>query len=351
MTQWALPTSDVLNEWSSGGWAEIDEASPGSDSDFAYTIDNPVPTPGNSGYLEVHLSDETDPEVDTGHIVRFRSALIDGGVLASSAGTGCDLDVILWQGATNRATAFLNLDLTGETAWTPHSYALSGGEADSITDYTDLRLSFDADGGGGSPANRRGAGISWAALELPDAPSTDRAAQVSAYELETPNAARQAMVSAYELETTDAARQAQVSAYELETTDPAAQAQVSAYELEVPNLLTRAQISAYEFEVPVATDRRAQVSAVELETPNAARQAMVAAFELETTDAARRAMAAAFELEVPGTETRAQISAFELETPSLGGAGYGLTFPVAYSCTGSCAWPCTDRNMHQKRPI
>jgi len=163
MAQFARPTSDVTNAWASGGWAEIDEVTP-SDSDFAYTIDNP-----NSN-LEVHLGDPTDPTVHTGHVVKWRHVLIDGGVAASSAGTGCDLTVTLVQGATSIASkALIALDTV--TSWTEDSFTLTTGEAANITDYTDLRLRFAAKGGGGAPGDRRGAGVSWAVLEVPDATS------------------------------------------------------------------------------------------------------------------------------------------------------------------------------------
>lgn len=169
MAQNVYPTSDVQNNWASGGFGDIDEGATPSDSDFTYTVDNPIPGTGNSGWLEVHIGDPDTPEFDTGHIVRWRHALIDGGVVASSDGTGCDITVSLVQGTTVIASKFLALD--GVWSWTADSFTLTTGEAANITDYPNLRIRFDADGGAGSPGNRRGAGISWAELETGDAPT------------------------------------------------------------------------------------------------------------------------------------------------------------------------------------
>ncbi len=199
MAQFGYPISDVTNEWSCGGWADLDDASPGSDTDHAYTADNP-----SADVLECALTASLgDPISDAGHIMRWRHVLIDGGVVASSAGTGCDLTTQLIQTTTViGGKSAVALDTV--TAWAADTYTLSAGEADAITDYTDLRIRWTADGGGGSPANRRGAGVSWFELELPNIDNT-RAAHVTAFELEAENAARQAHVTAFELEAENAA--------------------------------------------------------------------------------------------------------------------------------------------------
>ncbi len=310
MVQVVRPTSDVTNEWSSGGFGEIDET-PFSDSDFAYSIDKPT-----DDVLEVHLGDPTDPAVNTGHIFRYRWATVDGGVL-SGDGTSVTQAYVLVQGTTLITGATANQHTTNSATFSAVSVTLTGTEADAITDYTDLRLRITASGGGGSPTDRRGAACSFAEFEVPDAASSDRQAQVSAFELETTDPGTQAQVSAFELETTDPATQAQVSAFELETTDPGTQAQVSAFEFEVPGTATQCQISAFELEAPDA-DRRCQVSAFELETTDPGTQAQVSAFELETEDEPRQAQVSAFELEVPNAQTKCQVSAFELETTDPG---------------------------------
>jgi hypothetical protein len=303
VSQNVYPTSDVQNNWNPDpAYAEIDEGATPIDSDFAYTDDNPTPGTGNSGWLEVHIGDPTDPEVSTGHVVRWRHVLIDGGALATTDGTGCDLDVSLVQGTTVIASK-INIALDGIYSWTADSFTLSAGEADAIgTDYSDLRIRFDADGGGGSPASRRGAGVSWAELEVPDAPSTDRQAVVTAFELEVPTAPRKAIVTAFEFEIPNADRKAVVTAFEFEVPTAPRQAIVTAFELEVPTAPRKAIVTAFELETEVA-GRQAIVTAFELETEDAPvgdRQAIITAFELETEDAPRQAVVTAFELE---TET------------------------------------------------
>ena len=171
MAQNVYPTSDVTNNWASGGFGDIDEGATPSDADFAYTQDNPAV--GGSGLFEVHVGDPTDPNTHTGHVVRWRHVLIDGGVVAGSAGSGCDVTVYLFQGVTEIGNSGL-LALDAVLSWTDASFSLTEGEAGNITDYTDLRIRWDVAGGGGSPANRRGAGVSWAEVEVPDVVASTR---------------------------------------------------------------------------------------------------------------------------------------------------------------------------------
>jgi hypothetical protein len=168
MAQNVYPTTEVTNVWASGGGSggvgDIDEGATPNDSDWCNSKDNPD---AGTDIFEVHLGDPSDPNDHTGHVMRWHHALIDGNVLASSDGTGCTLNVYLYEGATLRASK-TGISLAGVYSFTADSYTLSSGEAATISDYTDLRLRFTATGGGGSPTNRRGAGISWAELEVPD---------------------------------------------------------------------------------------------------------------------------------------------------------------------------------------
>ena len=164
--QYLRPVGD--NAGWNGSYTAIDETS-ASDSDFIYTIDNP-----NQGVdIELTNTGITDPVSSSGHIVRWRKALIDGGSVASSAGTGCDLDVEIWQGVPDVGTLIkvIRLDdiLDSDTSWTADSYTLSASEADAITDYNDLYIHFHGKGGGGAPSNRRGGGISWLEVQIPEA--------------------------------------------------------------------------------------------------------------------------------------------------------------------------------------
>lgn len=75
-------------------------------------------------------------------------------------------------------------------------------------------------------------------------------------------------------------------------------ARISAFELEVPDAPRRARVSAFELEVPTSP-RRVRVSAFELEVPTAPRRVRVSAFEFETVDAPRQVRVSAFELQAP----------------------------------------------------
>ncbi len=162
MAQLVYPTSDASNDFASGGFGDIDEGGTPDDGDFANSGDAADET------LEVHIGDPTDPTSSTGHIVRWRHALIDGGVLAADAGAGADITVSLVENVTVRASKG-PIALDAVLAWTEDSFTLSGAEADAISDYTDLRIRFFGEGGGGAPAGRRGVGVSWAEFEVPDA--------------------------------------------------------------------------------------------------------------------------------------------------------------------------------------
>lgn len=102
-------------------YAMLDE---GTASDADYIVSS------TASSCEMRVATGTDPAVSTGHILRYR--LLDG--------TGA-VAVALKQGSTTIAS------------WGPHTLTgvaqdfeqtLSGGEADSITDYSDLRVVFTA---------------------------------------------------------------------------------------------------------------------------------------------------------------------------------------------------------------
>lgn len=169
MAQYLRPIAFDSSAWN-GAYTDIDETS-ASDSDFVYTDDNP----NDALNIELTNTGIGDPGVGTGHIIRWRKVLIDGGSVAGSAGTGCDLDVELWQGLVDVGTLIKAIRvgdvLDADLSWTADSYTLSETEANNITDYNDLHFHFHGKGGGGSPANRRGAGISWMEMEIPDEPA------------------------------------------------------------------------------------------------------------------------------------------------------------------------------------
>lgn len=128
LNQYLEPSSDVsAGTWtpSEGAtlWGTIDEAS-AAEIDYNRTND---PAGGN---FTVALQAGSDPYVSTGHIVRY--------VIAASTGS---ITVRLMQGAVEIANWVHN---PAPLTQTTYAQTLSGGQADSITDYTNLRLTFEA---------------------------------------------------------------------------------------------------------------------------------------------------------------------------------------------------------------
>ena len=163
MAQFARPDGDVSNP---GGW--VDQADGGTNlytvlDDTDQDADNSDYIKQTSGfgttaYLEVSLSNVTDPGVSTGHVIRTRSWRTGGGTILAA--------VALYQGATLRASTVGNLD---EATWNDITLTLSGAEADAITDYNDLRLRFYLSASfGGTPTELR---FSYGELEVPTAPT------------------------------------------------------------------------------------------------------------------------------------------------------------------------------------
>ena len=130
MTQYARPDSDVSND---GSW----EASAGSDLyaliDESSTDDSDYVQVGGQPYdaiFVVTLSDVTDPSSAADHKVYYRASY-DGGFGS--------LTVVLLETTTARATS-VNEDISDSI--TQYEFTLTSGEANSITNYNNLRLSF-----------------------------------------------------------------------------------------------------------------------------------------------------------------------------------------------------------------
>lgn len=160
MAQFARPDGNITQTNFTNGFANIDEVT-ASDADFAYGANNTV------AVLEVSLGNVTDPASSSGHTFRYRVAKTNAGVV-DGGGNAVTVTAELYQGTTLIA-ADTAKTVTG--TWTQYALTLTGGQADSITDYNDLRLRFTTSASGGSPASRRGGAVSWAELEVPDAPS------------------------------------------------------------------------------------------------------------------------------------------------------------------------------------
>lgn len=157
MAQYARPDSDVA----AGGWAtaplyqKIDET-PYSDSD--YITDTFIGGAGTA--VTVGLSNVGDPGVSSGHIIRVRFRVDD---IVSGSWT---VTVRLYEGATTRSTD----NATANTSFTTSTFTLSTAEANSITDYTNLRIEvefYNDDEFGTYTAD-----ISWIEFEVPDAATT-----------------------------------------------------------------------------------------------------------------------------------------------------------------------------------
>lgn len=123
-----VPTVDITDgDWeaSNGGSdlaAMLDETT-FNDADYIYTR--------VLGVCEIRLQPAADPASSSGHIVRYRAR-----------GNGStDLIVRLKQGSTTIASW---TETNVPASETDYQHTLSGAEADAITDYSDLRLQFEA---------------------------------------------------------------------------------------------------------------------------------------------------------------------------------------------------------------
>jgi hypothetical protein len=155
MAQYARPDGDTDTSiyWGSGPyWPNIDEVTP-NDSDLCRCGGN------GSGTIEVSLSELADPLSSTGHTFRFRAWQQDHANQRTLA-------VYLVQGTTVKAT-YAAFNLVKGTA-TAYELTLSAAEADSISDYNDLRLRFTSGGDTSWPTEERSeVYVSWAELEVP----------------------------------------------------------------------------------------------------------------------------------------------------------------------------------------
>lgn len=174
MAQFARPSSDVVFtilgatpiDTAGDRYQNVDESTP-NDTDYVYSQNNP----SGSSSAEFGLSSITDPGVDTGHVLRIRTAQIDedSGTHPMGANTGGTATSLAWelrQGATVIQSGSIN-----PGAFATTTINLTDTNVTNITNYSDLRVDVNPSGGGGSPANRRAVAISWIELEVPDAPT------------------------------------------------------------------------------------------------------------------------------------------------------------------------------------
>jgi hypothetical protein len=153
MAQYGRPSSDI----STGLWtttplySKLDET-PYSDTDYITSTKN-----ATGDIFEELLSSVSDPFSSANHIIRVR--------LRCSKSSNGTATLYLYQGTTLIATYAIPGYLA--TGFTTYEYTLSAGEANSITDYSDLRIRID----GSCTANAYDY-CSWIEFECPDAGAT-----------------------------------------------------------------------------------------------------------------------------------------------------------------------------------
>lgn len=155
MAQLAVPDADIqVGGWTpSTGitlWQVWDDQSSGGDYASEFTL-------GFSPDGVVRLSDVTDPAVSTGHIIKAEMQTDLG---------ACDITANLYEG-NPLTTGVLRASLVVSgvaPSWTLYTYTLSAGEANSITDYTNLYMEVNSSPGKGDTAY-----VGYVYLEVPDA--------------------------------------------------------------------------------------------------------------------------------------------------------------------------------------
>ena len=121
--QLIAPISDIV----AGAWT------PSSGSDLFSMLNEGTPedtsyiVASTETYCEMRLGSATDPAVSTGHLLRYRLSLV-----------GASLRVSLKQGTTT--IAYWDHTVISTTSF---EQTLTAEQADSITDYSDLRISFE----------------------------------------------------------------------------------------------------------------------------------------------------------------------------------------------------------------
>ncbi len=155
MAQFLRPDGNVTTTNFTNGFSNIDEAT-ASDVDFAYGANNVV------AVLEVSLSNPSATPGSGTSTVRYRIARTNAGTV-DGTGSAVTVTCAVVQGTTVLASDSAQ---TATGTWTQYSF---NPDMSGVTDWNDVRLRFTTSASGGSPANRRGAAVSWAELEAPDA--------------------------------------------------------------------------------------------------------------------------------------------------------------------------------------
>jgi hypothetical protein len=152
--QYARPDGTV----SAGSWTEVNAPSLHEATDEITANDNTdyAQTTTNDDTMELTLSNVTDPQTGTGHVISFRMM-----TLGTGSKERCRVE--LFQGTTPIASTN---NEQSQDAYTTHTYTLDPTtEADAISDYSDLRFKVVSSSVGGGETVR----VTWVELEVPDA--------------------------------------------------------------------------------------------------------------------------------------------------------------------------------------
>jgi len=155
MVQIGTPDGTVSNDWTVTGAATANAAlASASDSSL-------IETATQFDACRVNIGSLTDPEVGTGHIIKFRAQ-------ATGSGAPERIQVKLFEVSTERAASG-SISIT-RGSFNAYSFTLTEAQANAITDYTDLRIEIIASIIGAELLE-----CSEAFLEIPDAPAAGTA--------------------------------------------------------------------------------------------------------------------------------------------------------------------------------
>lgn len=158
--QYGRPVSNVTTTgWSASSglaYSCIDESTY-DDGDYVYNVS------AGTNTLEVLLSELVDPASSSSHTLRYRFELVFSGLIEDEPESTIRFSLV--QGASVIATETRAYPY--DLAATSYSLALSAGQANSITDYTDLRFRVEVLTGWPGAYYK----VTWAELEIPDSAS------------------------------------------------------------------------------------------------------------------------------------------------------------------------------------
>jgi hypothetical protein len=150
--QYARPTSTVTTgNFLPDGAATLHEA---LDEVTANTSDY-ITSANTNEEAHLGLGGVIDPNTSSSHVMRARAY---GNRLA-----GQTVQLRLYENSGGSLIATHSITIVGKRSWEDFSYTLSGAEADSITDYTDLSIRIT-----NTTSGNKELWVSWFELEVPD---------------------------------------------------------------------------------------------------------------------------------------------------------------------------------------